>query len=503
MNAIKTGLYVALIKDKAQAIRFFFISYGDDEARGGVMNLLPVVTGFREKQRIEWQGTTGRRSALVAAQSQVRSSWEDNIKGGFDEYVPFSHDYALYDSMRNNLPLIEACYTKYKMLIGVPEFDFGKNKQAAEVAEEFIERVRVNQFDMGLYQWIVGLVDSALHYGNGYGELVPNRGLNDVAYLKNAPSKNMRFIKTEDGNLTLGQIDQFGMKAIPFQQQDFIYHLAFWKREGHPQGYSLLYSLPFVVNLLQYVKVSLKKQWIRIGDPTFMFMIETDKEMKEVSDYTAASEVINKIGSEWKSVQQARLRGQFADVVGAPPPGSKVVLKTIGEGMVVPDVEISMRILIEEIVAQTGFPLFFFGFHWGGNYNLTTHQNDMIVNQINFIRNCIDPLLDRAFKQLFQLKGILNVDYDWQWPDVNLRDEVQQARAEQMQAQAVKLGIESRIQAMELGLLTPESFVDWLVEIGVESEKNVKILSKQKMAELFIKRYSMSKALGLLEQSRG
>jgi len=462
------------------------------------MNLLPVVIGFQEeKQRREWQGVSGQQRALISAQSQTRNAWDDNVMAAFNEYIPFSHDYKLYNSIRNHIPLIEACYTKYKMLIGIPEFDFGKNRQAAEVADEFIERVKVNQFDSGLYQWLIGLVDSALHYGNGYGELIPNRGMNDVAYLKNAPSMNIRFIKTGDGSLTLGQIDQYGMQAIPFTQQDFIYHLAFWKRDGHPQGYSLLYSLPFVTQLLEYVEMSLKKQWIRVGDPTFGFFIETDKDMNTTADYEASREAITQVENEWKSVQQARLRGQFGDIVGAPPPGSRIVLKTLGEGLVLPDLEVSMRIVIEQIIAQTGFPLFFFGFHWGGNYNLTTHQNDMIVNQINYIRNCIDPIIDKVFNQMFLLKGMVNVDYDWVWPDVNLRDEVEQAKAELMRAQAVKSGIESRITAMETGLYTPEAFVDWLVEMGIENEKYVKLLPRAKMAELFVKRYSMSKALGM------
>jgi hypothetical protein len=291
--------------------------------------------------------------------------------------------------------------------------------------------------------------------------------------------------------------DEFGMKAIPFTQQDFIYHLAFWKRDGHPQGYSLLYSLPFITSVLEYVQMSLKKQWIRVGDPTFAFFIETDKDVRSGADYESSREAINQVATEWKAVQKAHLMGQFGDIVGAPPPGSKVVIKTLGEGMVLPDLEVSMRIVIEQIIAQTGFPLFFFGFHWGGNYNLTTHQNDMIVNQINYIRNCIDPLIDKVFNQMFLLKGMVDVDYDWTWPDVNLRDEVEQAKAQLDIANAQKVGIESRIEAMEIGLLTPESFTDWLVEEGIENERYVKLLPKAKMAELFVKRYSMSKALGL------
>ena len=458
------------------------------------MNLLPVVVGFEEKQQaVRWESFSGRRRAINPAPAQSLSAWEINVAQTFKEYIPFSHDFSVYDSMRLNLPIVDAIYTKYKMLVGMPEFDFGKNKEAEKAATEFIETIRVNQFDRGVYQWIIQLMDSALHYGNGYGELVPSKSLNDVAYLKNAPTKNIRFVKLPDGTLFLAQFDEFGRKIIPFQQQDFIYHLAFWKREGHPQGYSLLYPLNITANIIHYVSMSMKKHWLRVGDPTFAFFIETDKDMKAIGDYESARSAVEELVARWELVQQGRLKGQFGDVAGALPPGSSVILKTIGEGVNPPDFEVSMRLLIEQIVAQSGFPLFMFGFHWGGNYNLTTHQNDMIINQINFIRDCLDPLIDKMMNQFFLLRGILNVQYDWVWPDVNLRDEVEQAKAALDLSSALKIGIESRIMALELGMMSPESFVDWLVEQGVEEEKFARMMSSSKLAELFRQRYVLAK----------
>jgi len=257
------------------------------------MNFLPTVVGFEEKVRQDWVGVPNQRRALIPAPAQIRDSWHDKITTVMDDYKPFSHDFKVYDSIRNHVPIIEACYMKYKMLVGMPEFDFGKNKQAGDIAAEFVERVKVNQYDSGLYQWIIALIDSALHYGNGYAELVPTRAMNDVAYLKNVSSKTIRFIKDETGNLVLGQVDKFGISAIPFNQQDFIYHLAFWKRDGHPQGYSLLYPLPFVTSIFEYIQVSLKKQWIRIGDPTFAFIIETDKDMKSQGEFESVCGQLN------------------------------------------------------------------------------------------------------------------------------------------------------------------------------------------------------------------
>ena len=463
------------------------------------MSIVPMRVGYRRteketvKQRQQYY-VTSRMAPLP--RSQTRNAWEDRMGSSFDEYVPFSHDYGVYDSMRNNVPLIEACYTKYKMLISEPVFSFEGNRQVEKLANEFIKEVRVNQFSQGLHEWIVELVDSGLHYGNGYGELVPTIGLNDVAFLKNAPSKFIRFIKGgENGNLILGQYDKNGFRAIPFKNQDFIYHLAFWKRDGHPQGYSLLYSLPFVVNTFQYIELALRKTWIRAGDPTFVFLVETTKETE--ADYQAGVETIADFESKMDTIGQSRLMGKYGDVTAALPPGAKFVMKTIGEGVTMPELEVSMRTMVEQIVAQTGFPLFMFGYHWGGNYNLTTHQNDMIVNQINYIRKCIDPLINKLFRQFFLLKGLVNVKYEWTWPDVNLRDEVEQARAAQLKANALKIGIEARLNAMDYGLLTPQSFVEYLVEEGVEDERNLKYVTAGKMAENFKRRFEIMKAMEL------
>lgn len=458
------------------------------------MSILPIPVNYRRESPRQQYFVSSDMGSLPS--SQTRNAWESSMANSFDQYVPFSHDYGVYDSIRLHVPLIEACYTKYKMLIAEPKIEVKGNRQAEAVVNEFADKVRVNQFGRGLHEWLIGLVDSGLHYGNGYGEMVPNLGLNDIAYLKNAPSKFMRFIKGKDGNLTLGQYDKLGMKAIPFDNQDFIYHLAFWKRDGHPQGYSLLYSLPFVVQTMYYIQMSLRKTWVRIGDPTFLFIVTSDKET--VADHEAARAAIVSMEAKLISMGQARLMGKFKDITGSLPPGSNLIIKTIGEGVQMPELEISMRIIVEQIVAQTGFPLFMFGYHWGGNYNLTTHQNDMIVNQIDYIRKCIDPLLDRLLQQLFLLKGLVNVKYDWTWPDVNLRDEVEQARAAQMKAQALKIGIEARLNAMDYQMLTPQSFVEYLIEEGVEDERNLKYLTTEEIAKRFRQRFELIKAMELV-----
>lgn len=433
------------------------------------------------------------------AMMQMNDSWSHNLIRIYESHEFMSHNYDLYDSIRANIPIIEACYRKYEMLIGMPEFNFGGNKKVQKVVSDFIERVRVNYLDYGLQNWLIQMVDSALHYGNGFGELIPTRRFDGVAMIKNVSAKNIRFLTKENGELAIGQYSSEGLKVIPFDRMEFIYHLAIWKRDGHPQGYGMLFNLPFMTKLFNYVTISMMKNWVRSGDPTFAFFIETDKDAINSSNFIASRESIAQLEAKWQQVMRDRMQGRYRDITGAPPPGSKIVIKTIGEGVTMPDFEVSMRTIIEEIVAQTGFPLFFFGFHWGGNYNLTTHQNDMIVNQINYIRSCINPLIDRMIHQLMLLNGFTDVRYDWQWPEVNLRDEVEQAKAAADRASALATKLKAMLDAYSVGLCSEQAIVNFLIGEGIEDESFIKTLGSEKFFDLMRKRYMLATSIDMLE----
>lgn len=431
---------------------------------------------------------------------QINDSWDYHLYHIFKNHEVMSHNYELFDSMRANIPIIEACYRKYEMLIGMPEFNFCGNNMAQKVASEFLERVRVNYLDYGLQNWLIQMVDSALHYGSGFGELIPKRSFDGVAMLKNASAKNIRFIKLANGNIAIGQYSSSGFHVIPFDRMEFIYQLAIWKRDGHPQGYGMLFNLPFMAKLFNYVTISMMKNWVRSGDPTFAFFIETDKDALNSGNFVASRESIAQLEAKWQQVMRDRMQGRYRDIIGAPPPGSKVVIKTIGEGVTMPDFEVSIRTIIEEIVAQTGFPLFFFGFHWGGNYNLTTHQNDMIVNQINYIRSCIDPILDRMLHQLFLLHNIIDVQYDWEWPEVNLRDEVEQAKAAYDRASALATKLKAMLDAYSVGLCSEQAIINFLIKEGIEDEKFIKEVGGKKFFDMMRKRYMLAGAMDILEK---
>ena len=100
------------------------------------------------------------------------------------------------------------------------------------------------------------------------------------------------------------------------------------------------------------------------------------------------------------------------------------------------------RQVMEQIVAKTSIPPFMLGLNWNSTERMSAQQADMLTTEITAIRRTLTPVVEQICRMWLRMQGetaAFRVD----WEDINLQDEVEEAKAELYREQARKLRIEN------------------------------------------------------------
>ena len=101
-----------------------------------------------------------------------------------------------------------------------------------------------------------------------------------------------------------------------------------------------------------------------------------------------------------------------------------------------------VRQVLEQIVAKTSIPPFMLGLNWNSTERMSAQQADMLTTEITAIRRTLTPVVEQICRMWLRMQGetaAFRVD----WEDINLQDEVEEAKAELYREQARKLRIEN------------------------------------------------------------
>ena len=183
-------------------------------------------------------------------QSQLRESTGNSVFQSFNSEIPFQHNMTLFNVMRSNFPFIDAIAAKFVRLMGDFEIICDK-RPALEAMNLFKDKVKVNHFQYGFDSYLYEIMDNSLALGFDTSEKVT--WPQGIHRLKTCDPQTIRFIADDTYGVILGQVEENNVKAKPFERPEDIMYLAHDTRRGHPQGYSLFYSLPFCVQILERV----------------------------------------------------------------------------------------------------------------------------------------------------------------------------------------------------------------------------------------------------------
>lgn len=132
---------------------------------------------------------------------------------------------------------------------------------------------------------------------------------------------------------------------------------------------------------------------------------------------------------------QSTRGGQVKDFVAL----GDLDIKTIGADGGFPDTETAVRLLLEQLVSRTGLPPFLLGLSWSSTERMSAQQADVMTSEIWGIRRSLTPVLERVCGLWMAMHGYAEA-FEIVWNDVNLQDELDEAKARWYDAQTEQLG---------------------------------------------------------------
>ena len=329
----------------------------------------------------------------------------------------------LYSALRESVPIIAAAIGKIVRLTGSFEIVTADGR-AQKIADDFIKNVAVNSTSIGLKGFVSAYLDSLLTYGEAVGEMIPSPSGRGIAALYNASLDDVELSFDKNPlNVVVCRRDNVELKPLKYPQLVVAGMLN--QKPGKPRGTSLVAGLPFVSSALLRILESLKTNWERIGDVRFA-----------VTYNPGANGVVNEesarqIADEWKKAMRSDTVCDFVSL-------GDVSIKAIGADNQLPDCEVPVRVILEQIVSKLGIPPFLLGLSWSSTERMSAQQADILTSELDYYRSVAEPAIKKIVGMHLRLCGY-NCGFDIVWDNVNLQDEVELSQARLNNANAMQI----------------------------------------------------------------
>lgn len=335
-------------------------------------------------------------------------------------------DYALYKSLREAIPVIDAAIMKTVRLLGsfrvVCESD-----EAQKELDSFLENVNVGGTRQGIHAFISTFFEQLLTYGTAVGEMVP--GGNNITHLYNADIKSIALCEGSSPLDVVVMSDNGGGTMKPVSYPSLILMASHNPEPGKLYGTSILKGLPFVSDILLKVYNTIGINWERLGNVRFAV---TYKPQNDAVDKAYAKERAMQVAKEWSRTMEGGSTVRDFVAVG------DVSIKAIGADNQILDSEVPVRQLLEQIIAKLGIPPFLLGLSWSTTERMSSQQADILTSEIDFYRREITPIINKICR-IFLALGGFDTDFSVQWDSVTLQDIAEIAKSNYYDAQSMQI----------------------------------------------------------------
>ena len=375
---------------------------------------------------MKWRKKQAEAAELSAV--QLRNG-ERHPFGALGDYVPLRHGEArLYRAVREAVPVVDAAIYKLIRMCGGLAVRCGDPGAERELAE-FLRTVPVGRGQMGLNAFLDAYLDSLLTCGRAVGEIVPGADMRDIAALLCGRVEDIEIREGENPlDFTIWGPGEGGqMGALPCQE--LILFTPLNPEAANPYGVSLLRSLPFMADILMKIYHTVGVNWERCGNVRFAVTCEGGE---------GAAERGRMLAGEWSRAMRETRGGSVRDFVAA----GDVSIRVIGADAPVLDSQVPVRQIMEQIVSKTGIPPFMLGLSWNSTERMSSQQADMLTTEITALRRTLTPVVERVCRLWLRMRGV-SCGFEVVWDDINLQDQVEEARAALYREQARKLRIEN------------------------------------------------------------
>ncbi len=107
------------------------------------------------------------------------------------------------------------------------------------------------------------------------------------------------------------------------------------------------------------------------------------------------------LAQEYRSARCGDARRSVRDFVSV----GDVSIRAIGADNVMPDCEVPVRQILEQLVAKTGLPPFLLGLSWSSTERMSSQQADMLTSEITALRRTLTPMVERVCRLWLRLHG--------------------------------------------------------------------------------------------------
>ena len=370
-----------------------------------------------------------KRQEPRAAAAQLRESSRHPF-GLLRDYGPLSRgEIRLYRAVREAVPVVDAAIYKLIRMTGGVRAACGDRQAEAEL-NEFLRTVPAGRGQAGINAFLDCYLDALLTCGRAIGEIVPAAGNRDIAALVCGRVEDIE-IREGDSPLDFticGPGETGQMEALPYQ--NLLLFTPLNPETGNPCGVSLLRSLPFMADILMKIYHTVGVNWERCGNMRFAVTCRNSE--------GDAAQRGRMLAGEWSRAMEDTRNGSVRDFVAV----GDVDIKVIGADAPLLDSQIPVRQILEQIVSKTGIPPFMLGLSWNSTERMSAQQADLLTTEITAIRRTLTPAVERVCRLWLRMHGYA-CGFEAVWDDINLQDQVEEARAALYREQARKLKLEN------------------------------------------------------------
>lgn len=347
-----------------------------------------------------------------------------------DGYRPLHQpEFGLYRSIREAVPVVDAAILKLIRLAGGLRV-FCQDKGAEKALGEFLRTVPAGWNQRGIQAFLDSYLDSLLTCGRAVGEIVPSRDGREIAAVLCGDVSQVEV--KENGSpldILLARREETG-QVQPMPRQDLLLFTPYNAGPEAPYGVSLLHSMPFLSGILLKIYQTLGANWERAGNVRFAVVYKPEEDL----DGQRLQERSHLLAETWSKAMGATRQGDVRDFVAA----GDVEIKVIGAECAIPDCQAPVRLLVEQLIAQTGIPPFLLGLNWSSTERMSSQQADIMTSEITALRRTLEPVVEKICRMWLRMHGYdCAVTVDWE--EINLQDQVEEAKAALYQEQARQL----------------------------------------------------------------
>lgn len=337
-------------------------------------------------------------------------------------FTPSVLERGLYRSLRESVPIIDAAINKTKRLLGDFEIKCGDKSTEREI-NNFLKDIQVGTSSRGIDQFLGTYLEELITYGSAVGEIAL-RG-KELGALYNASLNDVEV--KENNDLTLGFSCVENGERVDCKYPQLIMFSALNPEPGAVYGTSVLRGLPFVCEILMNIYSTVGVNWERLGNVRFAVSCKQDGS-------AFSQERIKQVATEWQKAMRSSDVRDFVSV-------GDVSIKAIGSDVQILDSQIPVRQMLEQIVAKMGIPPFLLGLSWSSTERMSSQQADILTSELEFYRRLLNPVISRIVNVWLMLRG-KGCDYEIEWNDITMQDEVDHANALYTHAKTRLLEIE-------------------------------------------------------------